>query len=57
MSNEIKLTCCLCGEDFEGYGNNPYPLPMKNEDDRCCDECNYDKVIPERLYQIGRAHV
>ncbi len=52
MSNEIKLTCCLCGEEIDGYGNNPFPMPMKSEDDRCCDECNYSKVIPERLNRI-----
>jgi len=37
--------CCLCGEQFDGYGNNPAPL----KDGVCCDECNAKKVIPARL--------
>lgn len=46
------FTCCICGEESEGFGNNPAPLPTKNEDDRCCDFCNDTKVILERLKQI-----
>ena len=44
-----KFKCCLCGIEVEGYGNDPRPLPMKNEDDECCDECNLAKVIPARI--------
>jgi hypothetical protein len=44
------LECCLCGKVIEsGFGNNPDPLPVKNEDDECCDACNYEKVIPARM--------
>jgi len=46
-----KYKCCLCGEEYEGYGNNPAPL-MKDTDkkpNRCCDKCNYEKVLPERI--------
>ena len=42
----MKKTCCLCGEEFDGYGNNPAPLKESGE---CCDRCNAEKVIPVRL--------
>ena len=42
-----KHICCICGEEFKGFGNNPYPL-VKEEGARCCDECN-DKVIEARI--------
>ena len=45
---EQKFKCCICGQIFEGYGNNPYPV-SENPNDRCCDHCNDSKVIPERL--------
>jgi len=44
-------TCCLCGVEFDGWGNNPEPL-MLYEDGRCCDDCNIDKVISERMRRI-----
>lgn len=34
-----KHICCICGEEFEGFGNNPYPA-NKDENVRCCDVCN-----------------
>ena len=34
---EEKQTCCICGCEFTGYGNNPFPLSNTG---RCCDECN-----------------
>ena len=42
----MKNKCCLCGEEFEGYGNDPSPLKESGE---CCDRCNAEKVIPARL--------
>ena len=42
----MKNKCCLCGEEFEGYGNDPAPLKDSGE---CCDRCNAEKVIPARL--------
>ena len=42
----MKKTCCLCGEEFEGYGNNPAPVKESGE---CCDRCNAEKVIPVML--------
>jgi len=44
-----KFICCLCDKEVEGYGNDPRPLPMKDEDDECCDECNLAKVVPARI--------
>ena len=43
-----KPICCICGKECENeWGNNPYPL-VKDENARCCDECNM-LVIAERL--------
>ena len=47
-----KKICCICGKEFEGYGNNPYPL--KNEGE-CCDKCNTNFVIPARLAKLVEA--
>lgn len=41
-----KKICCICGKEFEGYGNNP--APVKN-DGQCCDDCNMNVVIPARF--------
>jgi len=41
-----KFTCCICGEESYGYGNNPYPV---KDDGRCCDSCNAKFVIPARI--------
>ena len=43
---EAEYTCCICGEEFEGYGNNPAPV---KESGKCCDACNRKFVIPARL--------
>ena len=42
-----KKICCICGEEYEGYGNNAEPY----KEGRCCDECNMKFVIPNRLGQ------
>ena len=41
--------CSICGDDFEGMGNNPDPI----NDGRCCDKCDCLVVIPARLMQLG----
>ena len=43
-------SCVICGEDFEGYGNDPAPVTEKG---RCCDACNLKFVIPARL-EMGK---
>ena len=45
--------CILCNQQFEGFGNNPYPLCDDNDfESRCCDECDSNLVIPERIKRI-----
>ena len=46
---EAEYTCCICGEEFEGYGNDPAPY---KESGKCCDACNRKFVIPARLMQL-----
>lgn len=46
---EAEYTCCICGDDFEGYGNNPAPY---KESGKCCDACNRKFVIPARFMQL-----
>ena len=41
--------CVICGKEYIGYGNNAEPAA----EGRCCDECNWTVVIPERLKQLG----
>ena len=45
---ETKI-CCICGQVFLGYGNNPWPVEENGE---CCDTCNFQVVIPERLKRM-----
>ena len=45
----MKKTCCLCGEEFEGYGNDPAPLKESGE---CCDQCNAERVLPARFEAV-----
>lgn len=47
--------CCICGYVFEGFGNNPWPFRC-GEDDRCCDKCNYEFVIPARIKRMTEKH-
>ena len=44
-----KFKCCFCGEEVEGYGNDPSPIQTENENDECCDVCNLTKVVPARM--------
>ena len=53
--NKEKFKCCICGEVFNGYGNNPYPVSA-DPNDRCCDNCNDTKVLPERLLRLYSAN-
>lgn len=48
-----KFKCCICGREFEGFGNNPYPLCDKDDfESRCCDECDNLYVIPARIKKL-----
>lgn len=44
---EIAQKCCICGKEFFGYGNNPWPLKPNG---KCCDKCNI-MVIKTRLIE------
>lgn len=51
------MKCCICNKTINGWGNNPYGAlkinnkPIKwNKEDRCCDKCNEEYVIPGRIY-------
>lgn len=48
---EDKFTCCICGEECTGYGNNPEPYKHEG---RCCDACNLKFVIPARLAELNK---
>lgn len=39
------FTCSICGQTFQGHGNNPAPF----QGEECCDRCNILAVIPARL--------
>lgn len=41
--------CCICGEKFTGWGNNPALVKTRGE---CCDACNSSVVVPARLAQF-----
>lgn len=50
--HEDKATpCCICGEEINGYGNNPVPVKATG---KCCDACNIKFVIPARLAELTR---
>jgi len=36
-------TCCICGGEFENYGNNPSPI-YTTECTRCCAVCDFEYV-------------
>lgn len=37
--------CSICGQNYEGYGNNAQPV----NDGRYCDKCNATIVVPRRM--------
>ncbi len=45
---KTKNKCCLCLDDYGKYGNNAQPV----KDGRCCDKCNNEKVMPERIRRM-----
>jgi len=49
---EETFVCCICHKEFKGFGNNPDPV-SEDENDRCCNNCNTNKVIPARLKELG----
>lgn len=53
MSEKDLWQCCICGEWFRGWGNNPYPV-VKDDDAQCCDVCNMVSVIPARMSALSK---
>lgn len=51
MDNKF-YTCCICGKEFNDWGNNPWPVVL-DPDAKCCDDCNWKKVIPARIKEIN----
>lgn len=51
--NDIKF-CCICGNSFEGRGNNPLPIVERGV---CCDKCHAETVIPRRLLDEKKAAI
>ena len=45
---EAKI-CCICGEKFIGWGNNPYPIKKEGE---CCKPCDDNVVVLARIDYI-----
>jgi hypothetical protein len=57
------MICCICSKEFDEFekvelagqewiaysGHNPSPV---KEEGRCCSDCNYEVVIPERMKRI-----
>ena len=48
-----SIKCCICGQLFEGWGNNPWPVV---KDGNCCNECNINVVVPARIEMMNRAN-
>tara|TARA_B100000780_G_scaffold227744_1_gene167063 strand:+ start:268 stop:528 length:261 start_codon:yes stop_codon:yes gene_type:complete len=57
---ELDSECCLCGKEMEYisvnrttkiYGHNAEPLAEGHG--RCCENCNYTKVITSRLSMLN----
>ena len=51
MAKLNEHVCSICGKKFTGWGNNPYPV-TKGENDKCCDKCNEEKVVPARIAEL-----
>ena len=45
-----KWKCSICGENSTGFGHNPEPI--KKYEERCCDQCNWDIVVPVRIFGL-----
>lgn len=48
------VKCCLCKKEIEiinGWDSGNNAEPVKNG--RCCDKCNFNKVILKRLREVG----
>lgn len=50
--NTLKLSehkgCSICGGSYTQFGHNPQPV-REDVNDRCCDDCNANIVMPVRM--------
>lgn len=47
-------TCCICLDEIPDYpigANNPDPVTTEGQ---CCDICNWNHVIPQRIADMER---
>ena len=53
-NDEPVQKCAICGNDFQGWGNNPEPVvnTVENPEARCCGECDQRVVIPTRINMV-----
>ena len=49
MGDGETHVCAICGKTYTGFGNNAWPV---KENERCCDACNTEYVIPARLKNL-----
>jgi hypothetical protein len=55
MTNNIRFICCICHKPIKVmngwvYGNNAEPV----KSGQCCDYCNDNVVLPERIRRIQK---
>lgn len=50
----MNYVCCICGNAFTGWGNDPYPVNT-DENAKCCDGCDAEFVLPARLAELANA--
>ena len=55
VRKEDKKTCCICGKEFEGWGNDPWPV-VTDEDAVCCDNCDMTVVLSARVNEMQMQH-
>lgn len=48
MATQTNKLCSICGKMYIGYGNNAMPV----NEGVCCDDCNHNIVMPERLKEL-----
>lgn len=57
------MKCCICGKEIPDgeFGNSPAgcidetkKLIQWTADDRCCNDCNKQYVLPGRMYKFYR---
>lgn len=44
------MICIICGKNEKGNGYNSEPIG----DGLCCEECNYNRVVPARIQENHR---